>query len=133
MNDTPDNTKVDKRVQQYVQVRDKLKQLEEEYEAQKAPWVEMKNQLEGWMMAYLDTSGADSIKTKHGTCHTITRVTASLADPDAFMKFVIANQKYELLDRRANAQAVRDYVQENKQLPPGANLNTMISLGVRRK
>lgn len=125
--------KVDKRVDQYIRIRDALKVLEEKYETERAPLVEMQNLLTGWMMEFLDKAGASAVKTKYGTCHTSTRYTASLADPDAFMKFVIANNKFELLDRRANATAVRDYVAENKALPPGTNLNSIRTLGVRRK
>lgn len=125
--------KVDQRVGQYIQVRDALKALEEEYEKKKQPLVEVQNLLNGWLMDFLDKAGADSIKTAAGTCYLSTRYTASLADPDAFMKHVIENNRFELLDRRANATAVKDYVKEHGQLPPGANLSAMKTLGVRRR
>lgn len=124
---------VDKRVEQYVKVRDAIKAMDEKHEAERAPLVEIQNLLTGWMMDFLTKSGSQSIKTKHGTCYTSTRYTASLADPDAFMKFVIANNLYELLDRRANATAVRDYTAANGgNLPPGTNLSAVQTLGVRR-
>lgn len=125
--------KVNTRVSQYVQVRDALKALEEEYERKKAPLVELQNLLNGWLMDVLDKAGADSIKTDAGTCYLSTRYTASLADPDAFMKHVISTGQYELLDRRANATAVKDYVKAHNNLPPGANLSAVKTLGVRRR
>jgi len=128
-----DQKKVDARVDQYVRVRDAIKEMDERHKAEKQPLLEIQNLLTGWMMDFLKTTGSESIKTKHGTCYTSTRHTASLADPDAFMKFVIDNGLYELLDRRANATAVRDYVAANGgNLPPGANLSSIQTLGVRR-
>lgn len=128
-----EEAKLDIRVQQYVQVRDALKALDDEYQKKREPLIEVQNLLTGWIMEFLNKTGSQSVKTVHGTCYQSTRYTASLADPDAFMKFVIANGKFDLLDRRANATAVKDYVAENAgQLPPGANLSAVKTLGVRR-
>jgi hypothetical protein len=70
--------------------------------------------------------------TKGGTIYTSTRYTASLADPEAFMKFVIETRQFDLLDRKANSTAVKDYVGEHNVLPTGCNLTAMKTLGVRR-
>lgn len=123
---------IDHRVEQYIMIRDKLKQMDDEFEAKKAPLVEIQNLLTGWMMDFLQKFNADSVKTAHGTCYSSTRHTASLADPDAFMQYVISHGKFELLDRRANTTAVKDFVEEHKALPPGCNLNSMRTIGVRR-
>lgn len=125
--------KVNQRVAQYVQIRDALKALEEEYEKKKQPLVDAQNMLTGWLQDFLEKAGADSIKTDAGTCYNSTRYTASLADPDAFMKHVVSTGQFELLDRRANATAVKDYVKNHGNLPPGANLSAMKTLGVRRR
>lgn len=126
-------TTVDKRVGQYIQVRDALKKLEDEYEEKRKPLVEAQNLLQGWLMDFLEKAGVDSAKTAVGTCYLSTRYSASLADPDAFMKHVVENNQFELLDRRANATAVKDYVHTHGQLPPGANLSAVRTLGVRRR
>lgn len=124
---------VDKRIAQYIAIRDKLKAMDEAHEKKKEPLVTIQNLLTGWMMALLDKTGSTSIKTKHGTCIASTRYTASLADPSVFMKYVIDNQKFDLLDRRANSTAVKEYVQEHSKLPPGVNMSAIRTLGVRRK
>ena len=123
---------MDKRTEQYIQVRDMLKALEKEYDEKRKPWLEIKEKLEGIISSFLDTNKLDTVKTKHGTCYTSTRHTATLADPDAFMRYVVENKEFDLLDRRANASAVREFVEKNKSLPPGCNLNALRSLGVRR-
>lgn len=123
---------VDTRVEQYIKLRDHIKKMDAEYEAKKKPYTETLNLINGWLTSFLDTAKAESMKTKHGTCYTTTRHTASLADADAFMKYVIDTNSFELLDRRANSTAVKDYVKQNNQLPPGCNLSAIRTVGVRK-
>lgn len=126
------NDDMAKRVGQYVQVRDALKRMDEKHAAERKPLQELQDILSGKLREFLDNNNLESLKTDQGTCYTSTRYSASLADPDAFMTFVISNQAFHLLDRRANATAVQDYVKEHNQLPPGCNLNGIQSVGVRR-
>jgi hypothetical protein len=123
---------VDKRVGQYIQLRDKLKEMDKEYEEKRKPLLDLQNVLSGWMMEFLEKTGGTSIKTKLGTVYLSVRYSASLADPEAFMNFVIENQLYDLLDRRANSTACKDYVTEKGNLPPGVNLSALKTVGVRR-
>ena len=132
MTDTPDlQTTVDKRVGQYIQIRNKLKQLDDEFELKRKPLVELQNMLSGWLQSFLEKSGSESVKTKSGTCYQSVRYTASLADADIFMNFVKENNQFDLLDRKANATACRDYAAEHKNLPPGVNLSAVKTVGVR--
>lgn len=84
-------------------------------------------------MTFLEKTGSESVRTAHGTCYASTRHTASVSDADAFMKYVLDHQAFELLDRRANSTAVKDFVKANNSLPPGVNLNAMRTIGVRKK
>jgi hypothetical protein len=123
---------VDKRVEQYITIRDRLKEMDAEHEERRKPLVELQNLLTGWMQNFMEQAGADNVKTAHGTCYATTRYTASLADPQVFMDFVITNNAFDLLDRKANTTAVRDYVEEKGGLPPGVNLSSIKTIGVRR-
>jgi hypothetical protein len=128
----PVGTQVSKRVEQYIQVRDAIKKANDAHEASIKPLVELQNLLTGWMQNFMEQAGADNIKTAHGTCYSTTRYTASLADPEAFMKHVISTQSFDLLDRKANVTAVREYVEQNTHLPPGVSLSAIKTVGVRR-
>ena len=123
---------VEKRVKQYIDVRDAIKKRKDEFEKSIEPLVELQNRLSGWMQQFMDQAGADSIKTTAGTCYTSTKYTAALADPEVFMNFVITNKDYDLLDRKANVTAVRAYVDEHGEKPPGVNLSAITTVGVRR-
>lgn len=122
----------EKRVKQYIQVRDALKKMDEEHDLRRRPLVELQNVLTGWLQDFMEKAGAESVKTSEGTCYSSTRYTASLADPEAFMHFVLERQDFSLLDRKANVTAVRDYVETNGNLPPGVNLSSIKTVGVRR-
>lgn len=123
---------VDKRVQQYIQVRDAIAAADEAHKEKIKPLVDLQNLLTGWMQNFMEQAGADNIKTAHGTCYSSTRYTASLADPQAFMNFVIEKANWDMLDRKANVTAVKDYVAEHGGLPPGVNLSAIKTVGVRR-
>lgn len=123
---------IDKRVGEYVALRDKLREIEAEYEEKKKPYRAALDKLGGVLMEFLESTGSEAIRTEHGTCHTTTRTSASVADGEAFLKFVIDTERYELLDRRANATAVKAYVTEHGNLPPGCNLSSVKTIGVRR-
>lgn len=129
---TPPNVKVEQRVKQYIEIRDALKKMDEEHDEKKKPLVEVQNLLTGWLQNFMEQNGAENIKTSNGTCYSSTRYTASLADPEAFMAYVKSSGNYDLLDRKANVTACRDFVAENNSPPPGVNLSAIKTVGVRR-
>lgn len=124
--------KVEERIAQYVAVRDAIKEATVKFDEQMAPLKELQDKLTGWLQQFMDTSGVDSVKTSGGTAYSSTKFTASLADPEVFMQFVIANQNFDLLDRKANVTAVKEYTSENGQPPPGVNLSSIKTVNVRR-
>src|SRR5258708_686091 len=123
MTDTTESIQatVDKRVEQFIDLRDKIKEVQDKHEAELKPLLEVKEMLAGWLQTFMEKSGCDKVGTPHGTAHFTTRVTASVADPALFMNYVIDTQMFDLLDRRANATAVKEYVETHKALPPGVN------------
>lgn len=126
-----DNT-IAGRSAQFILLRDELAKMDKEYEAVRKPLLDIKALLEGYFEKFLTSTGQQSAVTPHGTVHWNTRTTAALQDPEAFMDFVKANERWDLLDRRANAPAVREYAEKEGNLPPGVGLNTMRSIGVNK-
>lgn len=122
----------EKRTGQYVAVRDKIREISAKHEEELQPFVDLQNMLTAWLTENLDKVGAKSVKTTQGTVYQSTRYSASLTDPKAFMDYVIANNKFDLLDRKANSTAVRDFIEQNKSEPPGVRLSALRTVGVRR-
>jgi len=125
-------TDIKERVGLYIALRDKIKSLEAEHKERLQPLKADLEALGGALAKFMEDTNSDGIKTEFGTCYLTTRWNASLADADAFMRFVQDTKEFDLLDRKANATAVRDYVKEHNALPPGVNLSSIQQVGVRR-
>jgi hypothetical protein len=145
MSNTPDTTAVatttptapapvdiNQRVEQYVMLRDKIKELDDAHKEKMKPFKETLEKLGNVLMDHLNTAGAESVKTSGGTFYKSSKKSASLADADAFMTFVIEKGLFELMDRKANATAVEDFVNENGVLPPGVKFSMVTTINVRR-
>ena len=129
MTDTFD---VDKRVGQYVSLRDRIKELDDAHKESMKPYREALEQLGNMLLGHLNAVKAESIKSASGTFFKSTKKTASLDDPEAFMRFVIANNLFDMLDRKANVVAVDDYIQTHNALPPGVKFSARVEVNVRR-
>lgn len=123
---------VAKRTAQYLTLRDKIKELDDEHDKRVKPFKEMMALLEGYFEGVLTQTGVKTLVAKTGTIHWNTRHSCPLEDPKAFMDFVITNQLFDLLDRRANVTAVREYAKEHGVIPPGANPKTIRTIGARK-
>lgn len=126
-------TSIDAMVDMYVRLRDRIKEAEKAHEAKLKPAKDFLEQLNGAMLAKLGEIGVESAKTKFGTAYKITKKSATIADGEAFRTFIIAEGAYDLVDWRANANAVSDYIDDNEgDQPPGVNYSTFTTAGVRR-
>ena len=123
---------ISKRVDQYVRLRDEIKKLDDAHKEKMKPYREALEKLNNLLLTHLNEIGGESVKSASGTVYRTERKSASLSDPDAFMRFVIANEAWDLLDRKANVTAVVDFIDENDTQPPGVSLNRSYVVGVRR-
>ena len=106
---------------------EKQKTENEQYQAAK----ELRATIEGLLMEELDTIGPGSkVGTPYGTVHTVTRYSAPLEDPQAFLDFVIETQSWGMLDKKANTTAVKDYTKEHNGPPPGVRLTSHTQLRI---
>ncbi len=125
-------TDIEKWTAYYIGIRDYIKAKEDAHKKAMKDPKEKLDKVAGIIQKHMAEHSVQSLKTKAGTCYLSTKSTASLADPDAFMNYVIENKQFDLLDRRANVTAVKDFVTAHKALPPGVNLSTIETLGVTR-
>lgn len=119
-------------VAKYIELRDKKAQYKAEYENKVAKLEDALDKIEAALLKTFETSGMDSVKTEFGTAYTSTRTTASVADPDAFMTYVIANEAWHLLEKRASKTGVEQYKAEHEDVPPGVNWRAERTVNIRR-
>lgn len=133
----------DSLVGKFVKLRDKIKEIEDKHKDELKPYKDMRERLEGMLLEHLNTVGADKVGTKHGTVSRSTKPSASIADMNAFWNWVVVTGNFDMVDKKANAPAVRDYINEQAELaktdpsivpapPPGVNFATITKPSVRR-
>lgn len=121
------------RIAQFVALRQKIDEIETRHEQELKPYKDARAQLEAVLLSMLDAAGVDNAASKGvGTVYRSTRKSTSLADPDAFRRFVIGGELWHLLDWKANVTAVEAFLDENKALPPGVNFSQKLTVGVRK-
>lgn len=123
---------IDQRIEQYVRLRDLIKEKDDAHKLAMKPYREALEQLNNIMLDHLNKIAAESVKGAHGTVYKTVKRTASLEDADSFMRYVIGSEAYELLDRKANVTAVEEFIKENGVTPPGVKLSSTTVVGVRR-
>lgn len=88
--------------------------------------------LEAWIKTQADAQGVTSFKTKHGTAFLTTTDYANVADWDAVLEFIQTKGAFEMLEKRVSKTAVRNYVENDKFVPPGVNYGTKLEVNVRK-
>lgn len=125
--------KLSEAVTLYIQLRDKKAQMKSDFDASVAPINEKMDKLEAKLLDVFNKTGMDSVKTEHGTAYTAVRTTASVADRDAFMEFVKANEEWSLIEVRAAKTAIEQFRDNNdNELPPGINIRSERVVNIRR-
>jgi phage host-nuclease inhibitor protein Gam len=125
--------KLSEAVTLYIQLRDKKAEMKAEFDATIAPLNDKMEKLEAKLLDVFNKTGMDSVKTEHGTAYTAVRTTASVADREAFMEFVKANEEWSLLEVRASKTAIEQFRDSNNdELPPGVNIRSERVVNIRR-
>lgn len=125
---------IEKRIGQYVALRDKIKSIEERHKQELAPYKQALEQLNTLLLDHLNTVGVDSASAKGiGTCYRSLKRSATIADGAAFRRFVIGGEHWNLADWKANPKAVAEFIESHEgDAPPGINFSTHYTVGVRR-
>jgi hypothetical protein len=119
------------RTQQYIDVRSAIEKLKEKHEEEMKGLLEIKELLAARIQKFMNDNKLENLKTAAGTCYTTNHYSASVMDGEAFMSLV-KEGNWDLIERRANSTAVREWVETKKELPAGVNLSVTQHLGVRR-
>lgn len=128
----PNPSRFDHLAELYNTCKNLKSETEEKHKKELAPINEALDKIKEKISAALQEIGVENVKTVHGTVHFTRRRTVTLVDSQAFMDYVIEHQAWDLLDRKANSTAVQGFVKTNGSEPPGARLNTIVDVSVRR-
>ncbi len=124
---------LDKLIDRYIKLRDHKKALEAKHKAELAPFVQLMDEVEGVLLTYMQQAGVNSVNTPGGTAYQSVRLSATIKDGSAFRSYVLSNHAFDLVDWRANANAVFDYVNEHGGAPPpGVQPSSRVTVNFRR-
>lgn len=123
---------MDELVKKYIQLRDRKAALEKECKEKVGPINEALARCEKIFLAKMNEEGLESLPTKEGVPYKTTKTSATVADPAAYRQWVIDNQQWAGLDVKANKTFVKEYKEENQDLPPGINWYEEVAVNVRR-
>lgn len=128
------DVKADKLVKAYVKIRDKRKQLTEEFEKQDKSLQESLDLIESELLEICKEMGADSIRTEFGTVSRKVLKRYWTNDWHSFYKFLMEHEAPELLEKRIAQTNMVTFLEENPDvLPPGLNVDSRYTVSVRRK
>lgn len=126
-----DVIRVDDVVGKYIQLRDKLDEMEAAHKAAVKPIKTAMDKLEAWLKAKADADGVDSLKTAHGTAYKSLKDSATVAAWDELLAYIRDNEAFELLNRAVNKTAVRELA-AGGAVPPGVKYEQWYEINVRR-
>lgn len=128
------SSKLEKVVAYMIELRDSRSALKKQFEEQDRLLREKFEKGEAFLLEYLNNAGVDSFKVDSvGTVYTSQRLTASVADRNAFGDYVAQSGEVDLLDYRVNTTALKEYMAANGgQTPPGVTAHTVRNLNIRR-
>lgn len=123
---------VDQVIAAYMKLRANKDAIEGEVKTKVADIKAKMEKLEAWIKTQADAQGVTSFKTKHGTAFLTTTDYANVADWDAVLEFIQSKGAFEMLEKRVSKTAVRNYVENDKFVPPGVNYGTKLEVNVRK-
>jgi hypothetical protein len=125
--------KLDKVTETYVKIRDARSVLKRQYEAEDLDLKAQLETIEGFLLNTLQTLGADSVRTKHGTIVKGTAIKPTCMDWNAFYAWIAANEAFDALQRRVKVSFIEEYMEHNSdELPPGVTVSKEYTITVRR-
>lgn len=123
---------VEKRVGQFVMLRDMKAALKEKHDTEMKPINDTMEMIKDELKVALNSVNADNMKTGSGTVSLNTKYSASAADIDMFWAWVVTQAAFDMLDKKPNVTAIREYVEQHGVAPPGVNFSSFQDIGVRR-
>jgi predicted metal-dependent phosphotriesterase family hydrolase len=128
-----DKPSVDALVSVYIKIRDARDAARKEADRIEADYEEQMEIINQQILKVCEETGADSIKTAHGTAIRTVKSRYWTNDWERFYDFIFEHKVPELLERRVHQTNIKQFLEENPDLlPAGLNVDSAYSITVRR-
>jgi predicted metal-dependent phosphotriesterase family hydrolase len=128
-----DKPSVDALVSVYIKIRDARDAARKEADRVEADFEEQMDIINQQILKICEETGADSIKTAHGTAIRTVKSRYWTNDWERLYDFIFEHNVPELLERRVHQTNIKQFLEENPDLlPAGLNVDSAYSITVRR-
>jgi hypothetical protein len=121
----------DEVVQKYLELREKIDDIEAAAKKAKAELKAKMSVIEGWFLQEAVKHGLKDIPTTHGTVYWSRHHSAKVDSRDNFLHYVEANKAWDLLEVRASKMAVKSFIAAHNTPPPGVTYSTVQVFNLR--
>ena len=124
---------VDQLVSIYIKIRDARQEAEREWKARDLDFEDQLKLVSDQILEICKETGADSIKTSHGTAMRSVKSRYWTNDWESFHKFIMEWDAPDLLEKRIHQSNMKQFLEENPgTLPAGLNVDSQYTITVRR-
>ncbi len=124
---------VDDYVAQYVKLRDFIKKETDAFDERLKPYNDAMKLIEAQLNQKMLDDGVESFKTEHGTAYKTSTLSVRTADKDSFVRYVIGEQAWGLVDFRPLKDGVKEFLEAHGDTPPpGVDIAFVTNVRVRR-
>lgn len=117
----------------YLQLREQRDGVVKRHKEELAPFNDKMTKLETFMLDLLNKAGVDSMAFKGvGTMFKKTTQSTKVADWDAVLGWIRANEAWEFLERRVAKSVVQEYSESTGSIPPGVEVTTDTVVQIRK-
>lgn len=129
---TTEGSKIQTVIEKYIKLRDHIAEIKKGHKAELEPLNAVLEKIEGALLDQFNKLGVDSMKTAAGTAYKSIQTSATVADWDTTLRWIIENDMLPMLERRVNKTVVEAYREEHAALPPGINYSAVQTINIRR-
>lgn len=119
-------------VEEYIAMRDRRAVIKASYETEDEDIKAKMEQRDAWLLQAMQTIGAESFRTAHGTAYKQLKTRSNCADWPAYWAWIAATGRWDGLEKRVGQKMISDMIEAGQELPPGINTHTEHTVTIRK-
>jgi hypothetical protein len=122
----------DKVIAAFVMLRDKRSELKQEFEKVDKELEEKQQKCKIFLMRAMQAIGTTQLKGGDGTAYMEDEVKFSAADWPVIWAWIKEHNRFDMLEKRLGAKALKEFLDETGELPPAINMFAEKKITIRR-
>lgn len=122
----------DKIIDSYIRLRDRIAARKDAFEKEVAPMKAKLEEVESFLLGELNRQNLQSFSTPFGTAFKSQWTKANVTDWEALHRYIMDNDRMDLLERRVSKTNVLDTIAQGDTIP-GVTIESGYTCNIRRK